>query len=436
MVKSMKICLYFCLMILLLTIDSGTNASDLSSVSIHGIISQGYIKSTENNYLGDTKDGTFEFNEMGINFTTELTDRLNLGMQMFAQDKGYFGNDNITIDWAFARYRFKDYFGLMAGRIKGPVGFYSEIRDIDSLRTFILLPQSVYMESLRELLIGIKGVGIYGDLPYGLSYKFLYGTGDSPTGYLESGVPLVLEGTTAILMSRNDPYASFMNDISYNVNLTSFSQQSNYSMGAVEWRPPIEGMRFMVSGAQGLADIVLDIDISSENNTLLQMLQIAGAERRSNTSVRLNQPVELNARMAVFSMEYIWQETTFVAEGVQYFLKVRELEDTLKPYGYYVSVSQRVTDWLGVGAYYSYQNFDPEDRNGKKFEAATGYPDYWIWFGDLCLAFQFDINMNWIAKAEAHLLDGIWQVDVFSDDKKLDYSRDWFMFCMKLSYSF
>ena len=191
MVKSMKICLYFCLMILLLTIDSGTNASDLSSVSIHGIISQGYIKSTENNYLGDTKDGTFEFNEMGINFTTELTDRLNLGMQMFAQDKGYFGNDNITIDWAFARYRFKDYFGLMAGRIKGPVGFYSEIRDIDSLRTFILLPQSVYMESLRELLIGIKGVGIYGDLPYGLSYKFLYGTGDSPTGYLESGVPLV-----------------------------------------------------------------------------------------------------------------------------------------------------------------------------------------------------------------------------------------------------
>ena len=39
------------------------------STQIHGFVSQGFIKSTDNNYLGQSERGSFEFTEVGINFT-------------------------------------------------------------------------------------------------------------------------------------------------------------------------------------------------------------------------------------------------------------------------------------------------------------------------------------------------------------------------------
>jgi len=36
------------------------------------------------------------------------------------------------------------------GKLKVPYGFYGKTRDIDSLRTGILLPQGVYMEYIRS----------------------------------------------------------------------------------------------------------------------------------------------------------------------------------------------------------------------------------------------------------------------------------------------
>ena len=86
-------------------------------VQIHGFLSQGYLKSSANNYLADTEDGTFQFNEFGINFTTDLADGLHMGMQLFARDLGSLGNDDVIIDWAYADYFYKSWLGIrIAGR--------------------------------------------------------------------------------------------------------------------------------------------------------------------------------------------------------------------------------------------------------------------------------------------------------------------------------
>jgi len=39
-------------------------------VAIHGFISQGYLKSDHNDFLAETEKGSFQFNEMGLNFST------------------------------------------------------------------------------------------------------------------------------------------------------------------------------------------------------------------------------------------------------------------------------------------------------------------------------------------------------------------------------
>ena len=107
-------------MIPVITLFFGNIQAEASSdVDIHGFISQGYLKSENNTlWFTDTEDGTFQFNEMGINFMTNVSDGLQLGMQFFARDLGELGNDEIVVDWAYADYFYRKWLGIRAGKIK------------------------------------------------------------------------------------------------------------------------------------------------------------------------------------------------------------------------------------------------------------------------------------------------------------------------------
>ena len=109
-------------------------------VEIHGFVSQGFIASSGSNYLADSKQGSFEFSEVGINFSKQLTDRMRVGMQLFTHDLGPLGNYRTRFDWFYLDYRFWDWFGVRAGRTKLPFGLYNESSDIDAARVPVLLP--------------------------------------------------------------------------------------------------------------------------------------------------------------------------------------------------------------------------------------------------------------------------------------------------------
>src|SRR5260221_2818231 len=136
---------------------------ELLSVDVHAFASQGLILTTGNNYLADnTTHGSLQFSEIGINFTKSLTDKLRMGVQLFAQDLGPTGNYNAKMDWFYLDYRWRDWLGFRAGRVKIPFGLYNEINDIDAARVPILLPQSVYPVQNRNFLLAQTGVELYG----------------------------------------------------------------------------------------------------------------------------------------------------------------------------------------------------------------------------------------------------------------------------------
>src|SRR5215510_6970108 len=157
-------------------------ALSLSKLETHGFVSQGYIRTTDNNYLARSASshGSFEFTEMGINFTQPLGEHLRAGIQLFARDLGPLGNYDIKADWFYLDYRWTDALGLRAGRIKIPFGLYNEVNDIDSARVPILLPQSLYPIVNRNLLLAQTGAELYGylgmDIAGGLEYRFYGGT--------------------------------------------------------------------------------------------------------------------------------------------------------------------------------------------------------------------------------------------------------------------
>src|SRR5258706_165529 len=151
-----------------------------SPLEVHGFVSQGFIKSTANNYLANSERGSFDFTEVGLNFTKTLTDRLRVGVQLFARDLGPLGNYKPQFDWFYLDYHFEDWLGLRAGRTKIPFGPYNETNDIDAALVPILLPQSVYPVQNRDYLLAQTGGELYGNVPLpgagALEYRAYGGT--------------------------------------------------------------------------------------------------------------------------------------------------------------------------------------------------------------------------------------------------------------------
>ncbi len=397
---------FFCILLLIFcSTVSGENICSAESemVSIHGVISQGYLKSDCNNFIAETEDGTFQFNEAGINFSADLSEKLHLGIQFFARDMGDISNDKITIDWAFADYRWHDWLGFRAGKIKNPVGFYNETRDIDMLRTNILLPQSVYPELYRDDIIALQGLGLYGstslDFMGTLSYQLQYGTMNVDA---ESGSSKEVEAVVGP------------------VDVTGFDVDYAY-VASLKWDTFIQGLQF------GGCIAAAEIDLGLKTTNPLAPLPPVMTFKLTDYTIK------------ILSAEYTWDNLVISSE-YKLLLTERHLESNsviISPEvkrdseGYYFSASYRFTDWFELGAYYSVYYPDKDDKNGEK---AAPNPDYSAWSEDSALSVRFDINERWIFKLEGHYIDGTGLI--LNADNPDGVDKNWFLFAAKTTFYF
>lgn len=367
-------------------------------VAIHGFISQGFLKTDQNNYLADTDEGSFQFNEMGINFTTFVASDLKVGCQFFARDLGDVGNDEIVVNWAFAEYTFRNWLGLRTGIIKKPFGFYNDIRDFDSLRAPIFLPSSVYNEWLRDGLDKLKGIEFFGAIEMGglglLEYQLQ--TGINPVA-LDSGSAKYI---TEIVAGGLDTMSLMESDTSYIARLV--------------WTTPLDGLRFGATyhntgfyyeGDKDLSPALLDVSITVDGGSDLYIF--SGEYAYGNLKI---------------AAENYWTigdtTSTIFIPGMAPIIKKGDI-DNKKPY--YISLGYRFTEWFEASFYYS--DYNGGDNDAGDVNELT----------DQCLSLRFDINPSWTAKLEAHVMDG--EYGVSADDDGHTYS-EWMLYAAKLSYSF
>src|SRR5262245_6462658 len=125
----------------LVLVASTASGQDASGIAIHGFASQGYLHSSDNRlFSAPTDQGTFAFTDEAVNVTWQGSPRLRIGAQIFARDLGSQGNHRPTFDWALGDYRWRDWLGVRAGRLKLPMGLYSTVIDADAARPEILQP--------------------------------------------------------------------------------------------------------------------------------------------------------------------------------------------------------------------------------------------------------------------------------------------------------
>ncbi len=339
--------------------DIGEEGAPLS-VEVHGFASQGFVFTTSNNYIDATSEhGSAQFSEVGVNFTKTLVDRLRFGVQLFAQNVGPTGNYNIKADWFYLDYRWRDWLGLRAGRVKIPFGLYNEVNDVDSGRVPILLPQSVYPIDNRNYLLAQTGGELYGYVKLGQAGALDY------RGY----------GGTIYLPTTNtagSPYTIVGFNVPFLVG------------GRLLWETPLEGLR----AGGSVQALRIDAQLVAQGMPL---------------------SVEIPAVLWVASVEYAAHDLLLAAEYSRWYLKSDSSNAMLFPSTKetseraYFMAGYRATKWLQPGAYYSLLFPDVDHRGGSGMPGDDGREAVQH---DIAATLRFDITANWLLKLEGHYMIG------------------------------
>ncbi|GBC62014.1 hypothetical protein DENIS_2977 [Desulfonema ishimotonii] len=399
----------------------GLWAFDLGDVEIHGFISQGYLVTDHNNYLADTDGGTFEFNEMGVNFSTDLTDQLRVSLQVFSRDLGDIGNNDVVLGYAYGDYRWQNWLGIRAGKIKIDYGLYNETREMDMLRTGVMLPQSVYPEIWRDSFSSLSGGGVYGYVPAGVAGKFSY---SFQIGAME--------------FDKDGGYARFFSP-RLDETLKLDDMEADYAcFSTLQWHTPLPGLKVKGSyyNIEGLA---VDGDVS---------WKIMGFDPLSYQFY-----FDFTQKDGcALSIEYTWQNLTLSAEYAEdsYQVKFGMSENEsmsdfpedepvvfkspkITSQGWYIAASYRFTDWFEAGVSYSEYYPDKDDRDGDQEPPEL---DFIAWQKTTTLSTRFDINDFWVVKLESSYNDGFGSgIDLAENDAR-ELEQYWWLFAAKVTFNF
>ncbi len=438
----------------------GAGAVDLGDVAIHGFISQGYLQSDKYNYLSvRTDEGSFETNEMGLNFTSQLTDDLRVGAQLFAMDIGEYGNDEITVDWAYGDYRLHNMLGFRAGKFKIAHGLYNETRDIDAVRTYVFLPRAIYDPSTRDTFAGMKGVNLYGELPLGFSYHASYGMvppdkkgkiSKDLAEYAEYEVRdsigvavrnVVIAQTTAAYIAAGFPpaQAAAMAETAASITAAEYVGNTSIVTGiedmrskngknfALRWSPPfLNGLRLSTTyfGSEVELDLNLNVD------------QPALPGRADPPAQTIPVKIKLDEVSSwVYSLEYTFSNLVLFGEYDRIKVDTRDAP-TIDIEGWSAGASYRFSYWFELGGYYSDYCTDIDDRGGEKLKK-RGEPAAVRWLRDACLSARFDVNDYWLFKLEGHVMRGLDEVDwKVSTPAGETPDEGWYLFAAKVTYNF
>jgi len=391
-----------------------SHALDLGPVNINGFVSQGYLNSAGNNFLSKSIDGTTQYNEIALTVSSQVTDKFRLGMQLLSRDLGSTGNNEVRLDWGFGDYHFNDLVGIRAGKVKLPMGLYNEGRDSDFMRPMVFLPQSVYDENKRDLLVAYKGVGLYGNVPVGsagdLDYHVYAGSIDY---FSDSGQA---KGVRQQMQSMAQKSGRTLSG-------NEFNNRYVYG-GSVIYNTPLDGLRFGGSVFNGKTDFDISLTTYAANSS--------GAIVPTVTAYKGYGNMKNNV---VASVEYASPYFTIASEYIQ-FKAIKEFGfATPAPSGisdgWYVLLSVPVNQFTFSGLYDVFYE-DRNDRHGDRL-GAQGMKNYQAWRKDLGLALRYDFNSNWAIKTEYHYLDG---AAIGTAAHNTGVVRYWNYFAAKVSFNF
>jgi hypothetical protein len=369
------------------------------SVQVHGFASLGYFNTTDNNYFGNTKDdsGDFDFWEMGINGSWRPLPDLQLSMQVVSRKAGETDDGDLRIDYGFLDYNFMsdvdDVLGVRGGRIVTPLGLYNDTRDMPFTRPSILLPQSIYLDINRQFALSSDGGQLYSQ--YRTDYgDFLF--------QFFGGLPRV-----------DDP--DLMNIFTRGVFPGRLESESSFG-GRLVYEKDGGLVRLAITGIQ--ANV--------------------GYDSRGPGDLR---PGSFTFEPLVFSAQYNAEQWSLTGEYARRRSKFKDFGPSLPDRdftgeSFYVQGTYRFMPRWETMLRYDVLWWDTDDRDGKRFEAATGglVAAHSRFAKDWTIGIRWDITPSIMVRAEYHNVDGTgWVSDL---DNPGGTKRYWNLFALLAAYRF
>jgi len=375
----------------------GARAGDLDQgghLQIHGFLTQAYVQTTDNQFFGDSEDGSFDFRELGVNASYRFNPNLMTSAQLLSRTAGEMYDGSLTVDYAQLDYQFhmteQNRFGLILGRYKNPFGLFNDTRDVAATRPGIFMPQSIYWDRVRNMVLSNDGLQFYSEHNVGLHRFNLQ----------------LLAGRTPIDENVEQTYLDPALDASM--------EQDGLTTGGrllYEW----DGGRIRLA----LSNAMLSLD--SETNSLPDG--------------------RIGIDYWVFSAQYNegpWRLTAeYMQEPLDYqgFGGFLEVADTTVD-GYYLQGDYRLHEDWEVMVRYEESHYDKDDPDGTERSRLTGLPEHFFYSRLWTLGLLWEPTENLMLRTEFSRVDGTIFLSNRENPNPADTVREWNLFSLLVSYSF
>jgi len=393
MKKVQKILFIFCILPMGILFSEGRGLAMLETLQFHGFGSQGFILSSDNNFFGKSKDGSFKYHEVGMGASIRPLSDLQFSAQVLSRRAGEGDRGDIRLDYGFMDYRIiskeSNDFGIRIGRMQNPIGLYNDTpRDVAFTRPSIFLPQSIYFDRTQNLARSSDGLHLYTDHRTGIGdFFFVLG---------------------AVYANVNDK----------------------------------ETKRVMLSGLPG------DLESRLTYATRLMFEQDGGRVRLAITGLLLNarfksatspeERGEIRFRPLILSAQYnaeFWSLSSEYALRNFRYRNVGPLNFNTTGESYYLQGTYRLFKTLELLLRYDVTFQDKEDRKGKAFAASTGRPNYSRFAKDATVGLRWDITKTFMSRVEYHYVDGTAWIPSL-DNPPSTTTRYWNLFSVLISFRF
>ena len=353
-------------------------------VQVHGFVSQGYAYSYNNNWLTmDTSKGSFAMTDAGVNISARLTDKLRIGAQFYDRNVGKLGKWHPEVDWAYADYKFADWFGVRGGKVKTVLGLYNDTQDQDFLRVFALLPQSIYPTDMRDATFAHTGGDIYGTVSLkaagSLSYTVFAGQRQDTRygGYILMLAPVGID------------YRDY-GGLQYGADL--------------RWTTPLRGL---LLGASHMSGDITGTGFWTYDNSIFGGTGMTTAPTKETTRADVT-----NQLYAQYSIGNLTVDTEYRRYWRDHVIFDGMSEVTTDTRGWYAAAAYRFTKRFAAGSYYS-RFTDVSGTPGTPYVTDTSGPDHHLY--DKVVTLRYDITGNWNVKVEEHFMNGYGSPGMYPD---------------------
>ncbi|EGV19520.1 hypothetical protein [Thiocapsa marina] len=368
---------------------------------IHGFGAQAVLKTSDNRWFGDSDQTSFDFTELGVNASLRVLPELLVAGQVLARRAGGMSEGTPAIDYALADISLLDSpqhgVHVRLGRIKNPLGLYNETRDVPFTHPGIFLPQVVYFDRVRNLVLSSDGAALFGET-----------TTDFGTfsGTLVYGQSLVDENVEWSYLNGNFP-----GDI---------APDGNSWIGSAWFTSSSQRLKLGLSGAALALRFRPDRDVAwtLDSGTTDILYWIASAQYRAEdwslTAEYAREPLQWRSYGPAFP------DRKAVGEG------------------YYVQATYRVRPPLQLMLTYQEGFADRQDREGNALSAATGglAPAFSGFSKIWSLGLRWDIDEHWMVRAEYQHNEGTFILSPRENPDPDALAKYWNLFGLQVVFRF